>query len=296
LKAGVTASTLNDGTGYRLMLTVDKTGAGHELLVDGEAAGLNFEQLEAARDAVLEIGSLSGGTGLLVRSADNTFNDVVPGVDLEVLAASTQSVKVDVAKAQSQITSAIEDFVEAFNSVRTNLDSVTSFDEEARTTGILFGTTAVLRVESDLNRVLSGRFFGVGQFTSLQAIGLSFDDKGKLKLDSTKLNQALADDPAAVERLFTDESVGVAAKLKSSIQQLAGEDDSVLSTRAKSLADIIKTNSERIKFMDERLTRERERMLLTFAQLESTIASMQQSLSALAGLQAIPPLTSSSRS
>jgi hypothetical protein len=34
-------------------------------------------------------------------------------------------------------------------------------------------------------------------------------------------------------------------------------------------------------------------MLLTFAQLESTIAAMQQNLTALAGLQAIPPLTSS---
>jgi flagellar hook-associated protein 2 len=172
------------------------------------------------------------------------------------------------------------------------LDTVTSFDEESQTTGILFGTTAALRVESDLNRVLSGRFFGVGQFTSLESIGLSFDDKGKLKLNSTKLDQALADDPAAVERLFTDKNLGVSAKLKTTIEQLAGEDDSLLATRAKSLADIIKSNSERITFMDERLTRERERLLLMFAQLESTISSMQQSLSALAGLQAIPPLTS----
>ena len=44
--------------------------------------------------------------------------------------------------------------------------------------------------------------------------------------------------------------------------------------------------------MDERLTRERERLLLMFAQLESTIAAMQQNLTALAGLQIIPPLTS----
>jgi hypothetical protein len=66
----------------------------------------------------------------------------------------------------------------------------------------------------------------------------------------------------------------------------------VLQSRAESLADIIKSNNERIKFMDERLTRERERMMLMFAQLESTIAAMQQNLTALAGLQVIPPLTS----
>jgi flagellar capping protein FliD len=73
---------------------------------------------------------------------------------------------------------------------------------------------------------------------------------------------------------------------------LAGENDSLLSTRAKTLADVIATNSQRITFMNERLTRERERLLTQFARLESTVASMQGSLSALAGLQIIPPLTS----
>jgi len=296
LSAGVTASAVFDGSGYRLMLTVDKTGAGNELLVDGYEAGLNFDELNAARDAVLEIGSQANGTGLLITSSDNTFDDVIPGVELNVLAASGQNVSVNVAKANAQITTAVEDFVDAFNSIRTNLDEVTDFDEASSTTGILFGTTAALRVESDLNRVLTGRFFGVGQFTSLEAVGLGFDDKGKLKLDSAKFNKAIADDPAAVERFFTDETLGVSAKLKSTIEQLAGEENSVLTSRAKTLADIITNSQDRITFMDGRLARERDRLLTQFAQLESTIAAMQQNLTALAGLQPISPLTSTRRS
>jgi flagellar hook-associated protein 2 len=292
LDAGVIASTINDGTGYRLLLTVNKTGAANELLVDGNGAGLDFTELQSARDAALEVGSVTGGTGLVVTSPDNTFSDVLPGVELSVVAASDEFVTVNVTKAQSQLTEAIQDFADAFNSVRSNLDEVTAFDSEQLTTGILFGTSAALRVESDLNRVLSGQFFGVGQFTSLEAIGLSFDDKGKLKLNSAKLEEALADDPAAVEKLFTDSTRGVAAKLKSTIEQLASDNDSLLESRAESLADVIKTNNDRIKFMDERLTRERERLMLMFAQLESTIAAMQQNLTALAGLQVIPPLTS----
>jgi flagellar hook-associated protein 2 len=200
---------------------------------------------------------------------------------------------VDVSKDQPQITTAVADFVAAFNSIRDNLDEVTAFDEEALTTGILFGSTAVLRVESDLNRILSGRFVGVGQFASLESIGLSFDDKGKLKLDSAQLDEALADDPAAVEKLFTDPTFGLSAKLKTAITQLAGPDDSVLSSRAETLADIINNSKDRVIAMDERLARERERLLLQFAALESTIATMQQNLTALAGLQIIPPLTSS---
>ncbi len=296
LKAGVTASIINDGTGYRLMMTADTTGSGNELLVDGVAANLDFTELVVASDAVLEIGGQNGSTGLLVRSSDNKFTDVVPGVELTVVAPATQNVTVSISKAQTQISSAINDFVAAFNSVRTNLDEVTSFDSEGLSTGILFGTTAALRVESDLNRVLSGRFIGVGQYSSLESIGLSFNDKGKLVLDGSKLQAALDEDSAAVERLFTDKTLGVSAKLKTTIEALAGEKNSLLATRAQSLADVIKANSERITFMDERLTRERGRLMLTFAQLESTIAGMQQNLSALAGIQVIPPLTSRSRS
>ena len=293
LGAGVTASTVFDGAGYRLMLSVNNTGAGNELLVDGLEAGLSFEQLSAARDAVLEFGGSGSGAGLLITSSDNNFNEIIAGVELTVLGTSDQNISVDVSKNQSQITTAVADFVAAFNSIRDNLDEVTAFDEEALTTGILFGSTAVLRVESDLNRILSGRFVGVGQFASLESIGLSFDDKGKLKLDSAQLDEALADDPAAVEKLFTDPTFGLSAKLKTAITQLAGPDDSVLSSRAETLADIINNSKDRVIAMDERLARERERLLLQFAALESTIATMQQNLTALAGLQIIPPLTSS---
>jgi flagellar hook-associated protein 2 len=230
----------------------------------------------------------------LVTSSDNKFDDVIPGVELDVLAPSADVVSVDVAKADSEIVTGVQEFVDAFNSLRDNIDEVTEFNAEDFTTGILFGTTAVLRVESDLNHILSGRFFGVGEFTSLEAIGLGFDDKGKLTLDAAALEEALAEDPTAVEELFTHETLGVSARLKTAIEQLAGEDNSVLSARAKTLSDIITGTNERITRMDERLTRERERLLNEFALLESTVAAMQQNLSALASLQIIPPLSSTS--
>jgi flagellar hook-associated protein 2 len=293
LNAGVTASTVFDGTGYRLLLTVDKSGAGNELLVDGLGTGLTFEELSAARDAVVEFGGSGPGTGLVLTSADNTFSDIVPGLELTVLAASNETVSVEVTKSQNQIAEAVQDFVDAYNSLRENLDEVTEFDAEALTTGVLFGTTAALRVESDLNHVLSGRFFGVGGVEALQSIGVSFNDQGKLDLDSAKLDEALADNPAAVEEFFTHGTRGVSAKLKTAIDQLAGEGDSVLSSRAQTLADIIASNKERITAMDERLARERERLLLQFAQLESTIAAMQENLTALSALQIVPPITSS---
>ncbi|HJQ78581.1 MAG TPA: flagellar filament capping protein FliD [Lacipirellulaceae bacterium] len=290
LEAGVTASAVFDGIGYRLILTADETGAGRELLVDGLDADLSFEELSRPRDAVIEFGGSSFGGGLLVASPDNTFDEIIPGVELTVLNPSDENVTVEVDTAQSDLVTAVQDLVDAFNSVRANLDEVTSFNEVDQTTGILFGTTAVLRVESDLNRILSGQFFGVGSFTSLGSIGLTFDDQGKLELDTAKLEEAFAEDPAALEQLFTHDTLGLSAKLKAAIEQLAGEGNSVLGTRAETLADIINNNKDRIAFMDARLTRQREALLAQFFQLESTIAAMQDNLTALSGLQVIPPL------
>jgi flagellar hook-associated protein 2 len=191
----------------------------------------------------------------------------------------------------SAITDAVQDFVDAFNSIRKNLDEVTDFNETELTTGILFGTTAALRVESDLSHVLSGPFVGLGQLASLGDIGISFDDQGKLSLDKSKLEDVIADDPNALANFFTHQSLGVSAKLDTVIERLSGEDDSTLSARAETLATQIEKNKERLASMDERLERQRERLFNQFALLESTIARMQQSLSALDALQIIPPLS-----
>jgi flagellar hook-associated protein 2 len=278
------------------LLSTDETGAGRELLVDGTAIGLDFEQLSAARDAIVEFGGTLPGTGLLVHSSDNTFDELIPGVELTVVSPSADSISVQVAQDHTEVGGAVQDLVDAFNSVRTKLDEVTSFNPEDLTTGVLFGTTAALRVESDLNRVLSGHLFGAGEFTSLEAIGLAFDNKGKLAFDQTRFNELLAENPAAIEQFFTQQTTGLAAKLKTVTQQLAGPDNSVLTSRTETLADIIKKTQDRVEFMNERLDRERQRLLLEFARLESTIAGMQGSLTALANFRPIPPLTSAAPS
>ena len=122
----------------------------------------SFEELSRPRDAVIEFGGSSVGGGLLVASPDNTFNDIIPGVELTVLNRRMKTSRSTSTKLNPTLVTAVQDLVDAFNSVRANLDEVTAFDEVDQTTGILFGTTAVLRVESDLNRILSGQFFGVG--------------------------------------------------------------------------------------------------------------------------------------
>jgi flagellar hook-associated protein 2 len=293
-EAGVTASTLFDGQGYRLVITADNSGTNNQVLVDGLDAGLSFEQISAARDAILEFGGAQEGSGMLITSSTDTFENVLTGVELTIEDTSSNPVTINIAVTDATLISTMEDFVDAFNSIRDKLDELTNFDEEAMTTGILFGTTAALRVEQDLNNILSGSFYGLGNFTSLESIGIGFDDTGHLELDSSKLEEAFANDPDGLETLLTHDTLGLAARLDSAIEMLAGSESSVLSTRADTLTDKIDTNNDRLDFMDERLEREEARLLAQFYLLETTIAQLQQNLTALEALTIIPPLTSTS--
>jgi flagellar hook-associated protein 2 len=294
LGAGVTASSIFDGDVYRLSLTVDETGAGHELLVDGTAVGLEFTEFSAAQDAVFEVGGTQLGSGVVVSSSTNTFDKIIAGVSLTIAEPSDKTISVEVKVSNAAALDAAEDFVNAYNSVRSNLDEVTSFNADELTTGILFGTSAALRVESDLTRILTGRFFGVGAFNSLEAAGIEFEADGTLSLDKAKFQEAFANDPASLSTLFTHNTFGVSAKLNAAIDALASDDSSALGTRISTLNDQIERNQERITEMDQILERQQEQLLLEFARLESTIAAMRQSLSALASLQIIPPLTRTS--
>lgn len=293
LGIGVTASAVHDSTGYRLSLTVDKTGAGQELLVDGFDAGLNFSEFTAARDAVIEFGGTQLGTGVAIASSTNKFNDVVSGLQLTAVAPSDKTVSIDVTASSTAVVSAAQDFVDAYNSIRSTLDDTTSFDSTALTTGILFGSTAALRVDSDLSHLLSGSFSGLGKFSSLQAVGISFDDKGKLSLDKAKLKDAFDSDPDALSNFFARDTLGVSAKISATADRLAGT-ESVLTARSDALKKTVDNNTEQLTKMSDQLDKQRQRLLDQFTALEATVAKLQESLTAISSIQYISPLYTNS--
>jgi len=295
LGRGVSASIINDGSVQRLSISVDKSGTANAQVIDASASALLFEEVSLARDALLLYGSSNSTGGVLIASSSNEFSNVVDGINVTVNDATGKTVTVNVTSSSAALVTNAKEFVAAYNSLRTNLADMTSFDAEALTTGILFGSSAALRIDSDLSRAITSRYFGVGNFQSLEAIGISLDDKGKMSLNEAKLKAAFDKDPESLKKMFTDETRGVAKKLDVAIEQLAGANKSVLSSRSAALTTIIEANQKRIDGMDGILAKQRERLLTEFYRIESTIAKLQDNLTALASFQAVPPLTSSRR-
>jgi flagellar hook-associated protein 2 len=287
-RLGINAQSLFDGAGHRLVLTSATPGAANELLVRSSIDGVSFSETSAGRDALAQLG---GAGGVITSSTTNVFENVVPGVRFTARQVATAPVNVTVTADDQPAVRAAQGLVDAFNSLRTTVSGFTDFDSETLTTGILFGRSEVVRIEADLGRLLSGRISGAGAINSLESLGISLNDQGQLTFDSAKFSEAYAASPNDVEQFFASQNSGVVARIDALVEQLAGSENSLLSSRSRSLTANIEVNTERIDQMTSQLDRQRDRLLLDFYRLEETIAKIQGNLTAVESITAFEPLS-----
>ena len=294
LGAGVTATILNDGSNrpYRLSLVSEREGAAGQLVVDLSEAGFSMNETVHAHDALLVYGRADqAASTVLISSNTNSFRYVLPGVALTVRQASDVPVTVTIARTDASLITNVRGFVDNYNAFRDKLSEATAFNPDTQTSSILTGDNAAMRLDSDLSYLLSGRFVGAGAILSLPELGINLKSNGELEFNETKLKARFADDPDAIEEFFATEDFGVSAKFDQLIEQLGGEESSLLSSRIEALQRNITKNQERIEYMNGRLEEQSERLYMQFYRMEIAIGKMQTAMSAIQSLQPIAPLT-----
>jgi flagellar capping protein FliD len=275
LNGRVRANVINDGGGvkpYGFTLFNQVTGSASSLLIDTSGVNFSLNETVAAQDALLQIGG-SGGT--LISSTGNTFNNVLPDVNLTINGTSTSAVTVNVTKSTSNLVGVVKDFVTAYNKVRSSITTLTSYNTDTNTGAILQGDGTVLRAETDLARFVTGRLFGAGSIQTIASLGVSIDDQGLLSLDESKLQSVLDERPDEVKQFITSTDTGFTDKFNKLVEQLAGVGNSLLVSRAGALTRKYDTNTERIEKYNARLDRQRERLLASYARIETVIAKLQ---------------------
>jgi len=183
--------------GVDVSFTSGTFGAGDTFYVDAYVP-----TLQEASDAEIVVGSGSGQ--IVVTSASNTVENVVPGVTLNLLKADSDSpVEITVANDTSTIRTNIETFVNRYNDVVSFIRQQTRYDAETETAGVLLGNSAVLKVQEDLRSALFGTVPGLdGTYDGLYSVGISVSATGTLSIDSDQLDEALSENLDAVARLF----------------------------------------------------------------------------------------------
>ncbi len=244
--AEVTASIVNDGSGYKLVMNADNMGSSNTIQVtvsgdsvgtDTDTSGLsnlvydpsgtqNMTEIQAAQSATLQIGS--GAGAMTITKDSNTITDVIEGVTLNLLKAEVgTTVSVTVANDRSTVKANVNKFVSDFNSLVTTIKDLTAYDSATQVSGPLAGDSIIRQVESNIRQAIGAYIPGVSSgLTSLSQIGIATQSDGSLLVDSSKLDDAVLNNFDDIVKLFA--KVGTATD--PNISMLSSTDNTVAGT------------------------------------------------------------------
>lgn len=285
----VTAMVMTVGSTSQLVLSASATGAGSQISLDtsGLPAGAlkdalgTTKELSAARDAVFWLGAQ--GTGTRVQQASNAFTSI-PGVTFTATKAMTSGsspLTLSIANDSSGTTSNVQAFVDAYNTLESTLDDLTSTGDA--TNGVAaaaFASDSGVRAMRDHLSSLVRQTVG-----GVRAIdyGLAFDRNGKLTLDSTKLAKAQANNPDGLNTLFGSSTLGSSSGLLGTIYNYVDQWTNSTSGQIKSRQDSVTKLQQQLTSkqttLDDRYNQAYSRYLQQFTALQTLQQQMSQNSS-----------------
>jgi flagellar hook-associated protein 2 len=191
--------------------------------IQTDAAGsrLVLTELGGATMTVTDTSGLLGALGVnnqkVIERTSNTISDLFAGTTINLFQAEEGSkIKIDVEQDLSKVQTQIGNFVTAYNTLKTFLNTQTEIDP---TTGqplsadaVLTNSQTVKNLASALSNMLGSGASGVSSaFQVLDQIGITLVDNttltdqtqaSTLQIDSSKLNDALLNNPDSVRKLF----------------------------------------------------------------------------------------------
>ena len=202
LDIGVSAWVVQtDADSYKL-LTQGPTGADNSVTITDSNSifGLNKTSaiVQSAADASVDINGVN-----VVRDV-NTFDDLIPGVSIDLQATSVQSFNLsigrDITTAQTTIVNLVE-MVNAFNVV---MDEVTAVEGTDGKPGALKSDSAIEAIEDKIRSIFASDSSTPGtNVTSLSDMGVTVQRDGTYEVDTTTLSTALKDNFDDVTKVFS---------------------------------------------------------------------------------------------
>lgn len=267
---GITASILQeDANNYRLVLSSNASGTANTITLAFEdsvaspiADPLGMTQIQAADDASFIV----DGTYTITRSS-NTVTDAIQGVTLNLLEVSTSAAQLDVVQDTGSVTTAVNGFVNAYNTLQNTLAGLGN--------GELSGDSTLRMLQGRIRSILNSAPTGLsGTYSSLSEIGVEFQKDGTLTLDSADLSSALKDDRTAVIDLFANDDQGYAFRLNALMDDTL-DSDGLISARESGINASISTIKDGIERMETRLEIVERRLRAQFSALDLLVSDMQ---------------------
>ena len=264
LGAGVTASILTTGDGNYLSIAASASGA-QTLELRDDPQGANANLLTATNQGSDLVFHLNG---IQVQQSRNLVNSVVPGLTFTVLKESADPVTVSLSSDKSQLTAALESFVEAYNSARGQVNRQTG-----SAAGLLTGNSVVLQLGSQLRQIAAQRLAS-GSVKSLADVGITFESNGTMKFDeaavegfsSTQLDDAFT--------FLADSSEGL-GRFAGTLKQISDPITGLIKLEQDGLDRVDRALQDQITRLTDRLLIMRKGLSLRLQQADTLLANLE---------------------
>lgn len=285
--AGVSATVLKDASGERLLMRSKDTGAenGFRVLVadadgnDTDATGLS----RLAFDGVNGMGQTQAGqnalatiNGVSITSVSNRLTDTLPGLTLQLSQVTSAPVEIDVSADVTAVRANIQSFVDAYNTLNSNLASVTRYDAGSKTAGTLQGDSTAAGLQNAIRGMMRS-VTASSPFSRLSDVGIELQTGGKLSIDTEKLDSALTDLKGLKELFSIDTgsatTQGFGRKVKAFADGLL-ETDGLLSTKTSALQASLKRNDLEQEKVNDRAARAEVRYLAQYNAMDAAVAKL----------------------
>ncbi len=217
-----TASVIDTGSGYRLVINSNQTGADNAISItvsddDGnnaDASGLsqlaynatdkNLTQSVIAQDATFKF------NGIDVTRSSNTISDLITGVTLTLSGTNSGApATLTVAEDPDKVADRVRDFVDKFNEFKSLITELSAYNaEKPEESGVLLGDSTIRLISSQSRNILSSLIPGLenANVRALVDVGISTNkDTGVIEFDREEFKTALNDHPDDVVALFADQ-------------------------------------------------------------------------------------------
>jgi flagellar hook-associated protein 2 len=292
--AGITASVVTDTSGSRLVLK-GETGAAKAFTI---TAGPDA-------DADLQRFTFDGTTGGMARSQEALNAKIaIDNVDMEFstneVTTAIPYLRIDLNKASpgttvtvatdqptSSMSQLVQDYVSAYNSLKTALNQSMAAPTSSSSTdaGLLSGDAGVRDMANKLAQLTNSTLSSDGTYKTLASLGVSTNRDGTLSVDTTKLEAAIAADPEGVTQMLnptvTDANhPGLAGALKT-ITDYLNSDDGPLASSASTYNNLKTSLDNQLTALDDKMATYQDQLTTTFSAMQSRLTALKATQSYL---------------
>jgi flagellar hook-associated protein 2 len=259
-----------DGTTplFRLQFSSANTGVDNGFAI----SGTTLTEITAAQDAQVAIWAGTAAEQIII-SSTNTFENLLPGVNVTAAAVSTDPVTVTVARDDVAVSTIAKGLVDSLNGVfaliSTKSAVVNSTDSSGKailSAGVFSGDSTVRDVKQRIldaaSRPVAGR--------SPSEIGISITKTGTLEFDADKFAAAMKQDPDFVKSVLTEISTRVAGAATAASDKY----DGMITARITGQQSLVENMSSQIENWDLRLASRRSTLERTYSAMEVTLSNM----------------------